>query len=458
MFHRCFILKHHQAKFSVAPFRKHPVRTACARRSVRNDSRWLSLGADVVTYDGANWVKQVSPTTADLRSVWGDQTRVFAVGDLGTIATAVSGGGFTTIASGTNERLGGVWGADGKFIAAATNGVLSRFDGLSWTADATGSGTKNGLLAVRGTGAINDNLWVSGEGGALLQFNGTTWVNSTKGSAPTIRSIMGFSNKEIWAVGDAGTILKYDGTSWSSQAPANLTTDLTGIWGSNARDLWVVGAGATILRYTGTGFTPRPAPVGTGDIKGVIGTGGGGDVWLVGSSTTAGSSTFLHGTTTMTYSFTLPFPSLEAVWGLGADSLWVAGTNTILNVAPVAGDNTKVSYTTYNGIVGNYRTIWGSGIFDVWFGADSGLLRHFTSAGLLTEQPFTTANIYSIWGSDLTNIYAVGDAGTMFRFDGTQWSPVNSGTRNRLNSIWGRSATDVWAAGTFGSVLHSAQK
>ena len=123
-----------------------------------------------------------------------------------------------------------------------------------------------------------------------------------------------------------------------------------------------------------------------------------------------------------------------------------------------AGDNTKISYTPYNGVVGNYRTIWGSGIFDVWFGADSGLLRHFTSAGLLTEQPFTTANIYSIWGSDLTNIYAVGDAGTMFRFDGTQWSPVNSGTRNRLNSIWGRSATDVWAAGTFGSVLHSAQK
>ena len=51
----------------------------------------------IMTYDGANWVKQVSPTTADLRSVWGDQTRVFAVGDLGTIATAVSGGGFTTI-------------------------------------------------------------------------------------------------------------------------------------------------------------------------------------------------------------------------------------------------------------------------------------------------------------------------------------------------------------------------
>ena len=150
-----------------------------------------------MTYDGANWVKQVSPTTANLRSVWGDQSRVFAVGEFGTIATSVSGGGFTTIASGTNETLGGVWGTDGKFIAAATNGVLSRFDGLSWTADTTGSGTKNGLLAVRGTGAINDNLWVSGEGGALLQFgmevhaalfmssNGTALVSSALDGRPS---------------------------------------------------------------------------------------------------------------------------------------------------------------------------------------------------------------------------------------------------------------------------------
>jgi photosystem II stability/assembly factor-like uncharacterized protein len=55
--------------------------------------------------------------------------------------------------------------------------------------------------------------------------------------------------KNIWVVGEKGTILYFDGSSWTRQESGTQNT-LYGIFRAGSRDLWVVGEKGTILRRT----------------------------------------------------------------------------------------------------------------------------------------------------------------------------------------------------------------
>src|SRR5712664_2440221 len=59
----------------------------------------------------------------------------------------------------------------------------------------------------------------------------------------TLLGVWGSSPDDVWVTGDAGTLLHWDGNTWVSfEGAANLDGFLN-VWGSGPNDVWAVGYG-----------------------------------------------------------------------------------------------------------------------------------------------------------------------------------------------------------------------
>jgi PASTA domain len=183
---------------------------------------------------------------------------------------------------------------------AVTEGLVTHWDGTSWTKVAVPDGTPdlNSVAAVSAS-----DLWAAGAdtGGGdpvLLHYDGTRWsrvpapgITPAPGPGQTRRStISGLafaSASDGWAVGDVNIssqpsqerlfplILHWDGTAWSqwNQQPALPDGQrLLAVSASAPDDAWAVGdsaAGTPVLHWDGHTWTPVPVPVTDGTLGGV---------------------------------------------------------------------------------------------------------------------------------------------------------------------------------------------
>lgn len=87
-------------------------------------------------------------------------------------------------------------------------GLLRHYDGIKWSTIPTSGGTGD-LLAVWGADA--SRVWIAGEGGRLLFWDGTRIVDKTSQTSGTntLRALRGFDLRNFWAAGDDGTLLQY---------------------------------------------------------------------------------------------------------------------------------------------------------------------------------------------------------------------------------------------------------
>jgi hypothetical protein len=195
-----------------------------------NDVWMAGSGGTVLQWNGTNLVPRSGPLLTG--AIQDDLTAVVTVG------------------SGSND-----------IIAAGSNSTVARYDG---------SGTTWSRLISAGTIQFNaswgtdlSGLWVVGDGGAILRWQGTGLVADPQSGLVTtsnLRAIWGAAQNDIWAVGEGGTILHYNGLSWSV-VTISQTVHLNGIWGSSASDIWAVGNRGTILRYDGQQWIPYESVV-----------------------------------------------------------------------------------------------------------------------------------------------------------------------------------------------------
>jgi hypothetical protein len=90
-----------------------------------------------------------------------------------------------------------------------------------------------------------------------------------------LRSIWGSSAQDVFVVGDSGVVLRFDGAAWRPQT-APTTRDLRGVWGRGPTEVYAVGDSGTVLRYDGVRWQPVATPL-TGPayvITGVPGSAG----------------------------------------------------------------------------------------------------------------------------------------------------------------------------------------
>lgn len=182
--------------------------------------------------------------------------------------------------SGVNDRgwLMSTWG-DGQAAFAvggvitrqseAGSGVMYRRDGSTWSEVALPEGTPL-LNWVFGFGP--DDVWVVGEFGTILRWNGSEWTEFPSLTEQTLWGIWGSGPDDLWAVGGGGqtvssfepTILRFDGTSWRQQAVPALDPvsafQLFKVWGRSADDVYVVGMQGVVLHWDGTELRQIPVP------------------------------------------------------------------------------------------------------------------------------------------------------------------------------------------------------
>jgi len=211
------------------------------------------LGA-IYRYNGESWNRMVSNTTKRLRDIWGTSSNdIYSVGENGTILH-YDGAVWSVVTPPANTpTLQAVWGTSSNNVYAvggpsATDApgllpVILHYDGVNWTSTVA----SQKLYGLWGSGV--DDIFILGEYGLMLHFNGAEWSEVPHGlTTVSLRDAWGASSDNVLVVGDFGTVLRYDGLGWSV-IPSRTTEELFGVWGSSAINVFAVGRNGTILRY-----------------------------------------------------------------------------------------------------------------------------------------------------------------------------------------------------------------
>lgn len=205
----------------------------------------------VLWNDGDGW----QPMSVGTPTLWWlhgfGHDNVWAVGEQGTIAH-FDGSTWETVETGHDHTLWGIWGASpdelwavGGKVAGGVPAVLRRYDGTNWS-DVTGVG-ENDELFFKVWGTAADNVYVVGDGGVILHYDGSTWNRMDSGTTARLLTVRGRSATDIYAVGGilSEVMLHYDGNRWS-EVDAGDGPGLMGVW---------TAAGAPVVAAGFTGFT-----------------------------------------------------------------------------------------------------------------------------------------------------------------------------------------------------------
>lgn len=317
----------------------------------------------------------------------------------------------------------------------------------SWCPVPTGVSSLYVLTNVWGKSA--NDVWASGSGGSVVHWDGNAWTAGNIPAKNTFNNLLGVGN-EIWALSASDTMYRTSAfagaaTQWEL-VPSPLDefsiVPITAAWSSANGDLRL-GATQFFVQDEEGNFNYANQLTKT--------TGDGGDLaWKV-----------WNGTAT-----------INALWGLSADDLWLAGDNSGTvqwqlgltmhgRPAPDAGAgvlrwqevDTQASVVLF--------AIWGSSASDIWTVGDKGTIRHIGSANAdrwdIVASPTTNA-LRAVYGFGTNDVWAVGDNGTIIHWDGKEWKDsvaafqVNK-KKPDLHGVWGSGPNDVWIVGD-GVALH----
>ena len=135
---------------------------------------------------------------------------------------------------------------------------LSSDGGLHWTFDETTDLYFETYVVVpvdlNAVWGVSSDVYVVGDYGAALYYNGSEWSQMTSGTSEDLRGVWCSAVDEVFAAGDSGTIINYNGSAWSSMT-SGTTEHLHGIWGDSASDVFAVGNVGTILHYDGSNWS-----------------------------------------------------------------------------------------------------------------------------------------------------------------------------------------------------------
>lgn len=319
-----------------------------------------------------------------------------------------------------------VWSVLNPYVAtiALGSGVATGLASGQVTVAATTSGvTGYGVLTVAIPGAtpassftplslsFTDNLrsvwgttpgdvFVVGEGGTILHYDGSTWARMNSGTSSQLNGVWGTSNRDVFAVGDNGTVLHFDGTGWRVMS-SGVSENLRAVWGSSPEHVVAVGGGGSILTFDGVGWVP--------------------------------DSTVTTGT-------------LTAIWGASASDLFVTGSGgTVLHF------DSQSWVPVMNNPALELAAIWGTAGHTVFAGGQTGVVRYDGASWTISD----TVPVEGIAGTSSSDVYAASGA-QIRRFNGIAWSSLPTAAAS-IHAIAGGPGTELYAVGGQGAVLRTTR-
>lgn len=271
------------------------------------------------------------------------------------------------------------------------------------------------------------------------------WKVDYQRAGTSLNSIWGSSGQNIFVVGDSGTILHFNGISWESVESGGGEA-LYGVWGSSGTDVFAVGANGLIQHFNGTAWQR----IDTG-LPGTVLSG----VWRnTGSRAYASGSevSILSSPSASPWEIMLQQPNyadFRGIWGSSDANIFAVGEfGTIFHYngaiwSPMASGTTNTLYG-----------IWGSSAEDIFAVGDQGTILHYEGTKWAPVASGTTEMLKGVWGNAANEVYAVGENGTLLRYDGAAWIPVKAGTEELLNDVWSGKRNDIYAVSAEGSIIH----
>jgi hypothetical protein len=192
-----------------------------------------------------------------------DDTTVFAVGGLGSMALS-SLGGVRELSSGALVNVNAVCGySDTRVYGPADNEIVferrTSVDGVRWDSVSRTATGINRWLACFAEGP--DKVWVTGDGPSFLRQSGGVFVNSTQLGSGDWTGVWGSTNGPWYFVGTAAQIY----SSSTGNSPSYLTNGASGgtaaIWGVAPNNIvTVAGTNSHIRTYNGIGWSDPIPP------------------------------------------------------------------------------------------------------------------------------------------------------------------------------------------------------
>lgn len=226
-----------------------------------------------------------------------------------------------------------------------------------------------GILLRAVWAADLDNVFVVGDGGAILHRRNNAWTAMPSGTTKDLTGIYGISATDIWAAGVDGTVLHFDGSAWAPEG--SLSNDFTAVWAAASDDVYFTSAG-NVTHWNGQQFTSTPLPGAVFSISGAGPT----DIWATGEQ-----AKIDHYTGTWTTGITPTGETSSTYFSVYAmpGETWVSGFAETYRFANNAWTTKPAPGTVFQSFHGVSSTsIWGAG------GNDVG---HYDGASWSVESP-----------------------------------------------------------------------
>jgi hypothetical protein len=358
---------------------------------------WIVGDGGAIFHDGA----AVTVNTGDYRSVWGSGPNDVFIGDsvgrvehwTGTFWEEYRGAASVDV----------VWGSGPRDVyAASAGGDLSRWDGAAWLEVSPEAPDATGFF---GTSA--EDVWTTG--GGLQRTHGMCWSRSplgVLGSGFLPVSVYAYHDDDVWVSGQSGQVMQFDGWVWSVVTGAET---FYAAWASSANDVWFVTGGA-IDHWDGALWTTKQvASVGS-----VWGSGPD-DVWAVGPDVWHWDGQAWAQQPGFSF-------QANAVWGWGPGDVWTVGTGGM-----AAHEDALGWHEMPTGTVNDLLAVWGSGPGDVWAVGTRGTIVHWDGTAWAAPAGAPAGGTYldGVWGADPTDVWIAGRNGLLLHYDGALWTPVS---------------------------------
>jgi hypothetical protein len=214
----------------------------------------------ILHFDGHGWRHEdISRNTPLLNWVHGfGEDNLIAVGNNGAILR-FDGTEWRTEDSPTGENLWGVWGAKPSALWAVggsgrpgASPTLLFFDGSEWTEQALPRLKRDDIYSLfKVWGTSKDNVFVAGQKGTFLHYDGKGWSQVELGATDDLIAIWGTGPDDVVVVGGRGTGLlsHYDGKRWATQSLFGLP-GINGVWMRTPGVAHLAMAGGTLAKWT----------------------------------------------------------------------------------------------------------------------------------------------------------------------------------------------------------------
>jgi len=212
--------------------------------------------------NGAAWWSELDELPGALLSVWesGDGAELWTVGAVGDSTTGPMvlrrrDGAWTWFDTGVDENLWWVHGdPTGRVVMTGEEGRALAFDRSTETFEPLETGTDATLFGVWGPPAGGDLLAVGGyvhpKTGPPTLLRISAEGVATAESLPdgvaddaTLFKVWGRADDDVWVVGNRGTLLHYDGVVWTPQTPPDAGARWVTVHGNPTPGLVVVVGG-----------------------------------------------------------------------------------------------------------------------------------------------------------------------------------------------------------------------